>query len=102
MIIRIYFEFICIEVLLEPMRRYRVTSVTKEDSFDIIQLEPMGSPLFLENEIPGGCIQHIITNILKYGRTSKDLCDKMCNILCRVHMDDADSRKISLYLFIFI
>lgn len=79
---------------MEPMRRYRVKSVTKQDSFDIVQLEPMGSPLFLEEDIPGGCIQHIITNILRYGRSSKDLCDKMCSILCRVHMEDADSRKI--------
>lgn len=72
------------------MRKYKVVSVTKEDSFDIVQLEPMGSPLFLGDEIPAGCTQHIITNIMKYGKTQKPVCDKMCNILCNVHMSDND------------
>ena len=59
----------------------------------IVQLEPQRVPLLLEGEITPGCIQHIISNLVKYGKDSKEICDKMCRILCRVHMYDDSSRK---------
>lgn len=75
------------------MRKYKVKGVIKQSSFDIVQLEPMRSPLLLEEEIEPGCIQHIITNIIGQGRYSKDLYNRMCCILCCIYMDDSTSRN---------
>ena len=73
--------------------RFRVMEITKQSGFKVVQIEPMKGRLFLEDEIPPGCIQHVISNLLKYGKDSKDACDKMCRILCSVYMNDSSSRK---------
>ena len=75
------------------MRVYTVKAVTKQDTLTIVQLEPEKAPLFLEDEIPSGCLQHIIANLSKHGRTLEGPCNKMCRILCTVHMDDNNSRN---------
>ena len=82
-----------LEILLEPMMRFRVLGITQQDELKIIQVEPVKGRLPLEDEIPPGCIQHIISSMLKHGKESKDVCDKMCRIICKVHMDDSSSRK---------
>ena len=71
----------------------RVREVTQQDEFKIVQIEPVKGRLLLEDEIPPGCIQHIISNLLKHGKESKEACDKMCRILCKVYMGDSSSRK---------
>ena len=73
--------------------RFRVLGVTQQDHFKVVQLEPQKAPLLLEDEISPGCIQYIISNLLNHGRGSKEVCDKMCKILCKVYMDDYSSRK---------
>ena len=78
------------EILLEPMMKFKVIEVTKQG---IITVEPVKGGLVLEDEIPPGCIRHIISNFLKHGKESKEACDKMCKILCRVNLDDSSSRK---------
>ena len=82
-----------LEILLEPMMKFRVKEVTEQDGLKIVQLEPVKGELFLEKEVPPGCTQHIISNLLKHGKESKEFCDKMCRILCRVYLDDSSSRK---------
>ena len=67
--------------------------VTKQDSLTIVQLEPQSIPLLFENKIPPGCIQHIILALLKRGKESNEVCDKMCNILCKINLDNSASRK---------
>ena len=74
------------------MKTYTVKAVTKQDTLTIVQLEPEKAPLLLENEIPSGCTQHIVANLSKDKKHSEDLCNKMCRILCTVHMDDNNSR----------
>ena len=76
------------------MRNYIVKEVTKQGSLTIAQLEPKNSPLLLEDEVPPGCIQHIITNLLKHGNELNQI-NRICELLCNVHMNDA-SRKISV------
>ena len=80
------------------MRTYTVKVVTKQDALTIVQLEPEKAPLFLEDDIPSGCTQHIIKNLLERGRISDKLCNKMCRMLCAVHMDDINSRTITYLL----
>ena len=75
------------------MMKSRVREVTQQDEFKIVQIEPVKGRFLLEDEIPPGCIQHIISNLLKHGKESKEACDKMCRILCKIHMDDSSSRK---------
>ena len=81
------------EILLEPMTKFRVREVTEQNSFKIVRVEPMKGMLLLEDEIPPGCIQHIISNLMRYEKESKEVRDKMCWILCKVYMDDDSSRK---------
>ena len=84
------------------MMRFRVRGVTKQDELKIIQVEPVKGSFLLEDEITPGCIQHIISNLMRYGKESKEIRDKMCRILCKVYMDDDSSRKIKLTLSQFI
>ena len=90
-----------LEILLEPMMRFRVRGVTQQDMLKIVQIEPMKGRLLLEDEITPGCIQHIISNLLRYGKESKEVCDKMCRALCKVYMDDSSSRKTNKKQIIF-
>ena len=76
------------------MMKFIVLGVTKQDELKVVQIEPVKGKLLLEDEIPPGCTQHIISNLLKHGKESKEICDKMCRILCKVYMDDYSSRKI--------
>ena len=78
---------------MEPMMKFRVRGVTEESGLKIVQVEPVKGSLLLEDDIPPGCIQHIISNLLKHGKNSKEICDKMCQILCGVYLDDGSSRK---------
>ena len=73
--------------------RFRVREVIQQDEFKIVQVEPVKGRLLLEDEIPPGCIQHIISNLMRYGKDSKEACDKMCRILYNVYMGDSSSRK---------
>ena len=80
------------EILLEPTRRFVVKNVGKRDNLTIVVLEPIEKPLLFEDEIPSGCIQHIISNLMENG-DSKEICDRMCDILCNINMDDDNSRN---------
>ena len=68
-------------------------AVTKQDTLTIVQIEPEKAPLLLEDEIPSGCTRYIIANLSKDKKPPEDLCNKMCRILCTVHMDDNNSRN---------
>ena len=92
-------QFHTLEVLLEPMMKFKVKEVTRQDPFTIVQLEPLIVPLLLEEEIPAGCIQHIISNLSKHGKESKELCDRICEILCKIDLDNDSSRKIKQRLW---
>ena len=88
-----------LEIIMEPMTRVKVNGITEQGEFKIVQVEPVkGEKLLFEDEIPPGCIQHIITNLSKYGKQSKEVCDKLCKVLCKVYMDDCSSRKIKDFL----
>ena len=82
-----------LEVLFEPMRKYIVKEVTQEDTLKIVRLEPQKAQLLLEDKIPSGCIQHIISSLSKQGRESVDICDKMCRVLCSIDLGNDSSRK---------
>ena len=75
------------------MSEFVVKGITKQGSLTIVQLDPLKVQLFMEDKVVPGCIQHIIFNLSKGGYESKDLCDRMCEILCKVDMDDYSSRK---------
>lgn len=75
------------------MREYNVKDVTKQGSLTIVQLGSHKAPLLLEKEILPGCIQHIIVNIIKEGKKSNDVCDRMCDILCNTYMNNDDSSR---------
>ena len=75
------------------MRKYNVKEVTPQGSLTIVRLEPQKEKLLLEEEIPPGCIQHIILSLSKHGKVSEDLCNRICKMLCSVYMDDYSSRK---------
>ena len=85
--------YLCSEIIVEPMRKYTVKEVTKQDSLKIVQLEPQKFPLLLEDDISPGRIQHIITKLSKHGKESEEQCNKMCEILCKIDLDDDSSRK---------
>ena len=70
-----------------------VRGVTAQSGLKIVQIEPVKGSLLLEDDIPPGCIKHIVSNLLKHGKGSKDICDKMCQILCDVYLDDCSFRK---------
>lgn len=80
------------EIILEPMRRFVVKNARKLDNLTIVVLEPIEEPLLFEDEIPSGCIQHIISNLMENGE-SKEICDMMCDILCNINMNDDISRN---------
>lgn len=74
--------------------KFRVRGVTEQKGLKIVQVEPLRRWAFLlEDEIPLCCIQHIISNILKHGKESKEYCNKMSKILCNIYMDDDSSRR---------
>ena len=79
---------------MEPMMRLRVRGVLEQEKIKVVQVEPVKDIFLFEDEIPPGCIQHIISGLLKHGKESKEVCDKMCTILCNVYMNDNSSRKI--------
>lgn len=85
--------------------RFVIKSVKDQDNFTIVSLEPLNQPLFLEDEIPPGCIQHILSNLLN-NIESKDICIKMCKIIRKIHMDDDNSRNYHTFLsyisFVFL
>ena len=83
-----------LEIIMEPMTRVKVNGITEQGEFKIVQVEPVkGEKLLFEDEIPPGCIQHIILALSKDGKESRELCDKMCSILCRINLNDSASRK---------
>ena len=67
-------------------------SVTEQDDLTVVVVEPAEQSLLLSDEIPAGCIQHIVS-ALKSGKDSKEACVRLCNILSNVYMDDDNSRK---------
>ena len=67
-------------------------SVTEQDDLTIVVVEPLEQSLLLSDEIPAGCIQHIVS-ALESGKDSKETCVRLCNILSNVYMDDDNSRK---------
>lgn len=73
------------------MLKFKVKNVIKEEQLVVIVVEPIKQSLLLEKAIPPGCIQHIISNI-KENKKSKDICVKMCDILCNINMDDKTFR----------
>lgn len=99
MITDVCFPFIFLfptEVLLEPMLKFAVKSVSKQDELTLVVLEPVEQPLLLEDSVPPGCIQHIVSELTK-NKDSKVACDGICDILCGVYMDDNASRKGSRF-----
>ena len=81
------------------MRKYNVKEITKQNSLTIVQLEPQKTPLLLENEIPPGCIQHIISNLSKHGKETEEQCNRMCEILCKIDLGDNSSCKTKHVIF---
>ena len=67
-------------------------SVTEQDDLTIVVVEPLEQPLLLSDDIPAGCIQHIVS-ALESASDSKETCVRLCNILSNVYMDDDNSRK---------
>lgn len=75
------------------MLKFVVKNVIKQGGhLTFVVIEPIKQPLFLEKEIQPGCIQHIIP-ILIDNECSKETCDRMCDILCNINMDDDTSRN---------
>ena len=85
--------FCFLEVIVEPMRKYTVREITKQDSLTVAQLEPQKVPLLLEDKILPGRIQHIISNLSKHGKESEEACNKICEMLYKIDLDDDSSRK---------
>ena len=81
------------------MSRFVVRDITNHGALTIVQLDPQKVKLFMEDKVVPGCIQHIIFNLSKDCYWSKDLCDKMCEILCKIDMDDYSSRKRKKYIY---
>ena len=75
------------------MKKYTVKEITKQDTLTIVQLEPQKGVLLLEDENPPGCMQHIITYLSRYGKESEEQCNRMCEMLCKIDLDDDSSRK---------
>ena len=74
--------------------RFKVLGVTEQEGLKVVQIEPVKGKFLLEEEIPLGCVQHIILSLLKHGKESKETCDKMCRILCNVYIENNSSRKM--------
>ena len=74
------------------MLKFTVKSVTEQDDLTIVVVEPLEQSLLLSDEIPAGCIHHIVS-ALQNNKDSKEACVRLCNILSNVHMDDDNSRK---------
>ena len=84
------------------MLKFVVKSVTKEDdNLIIVVVEPAKQSLLLEDEIPPGCIQHIISSLME-NRDSKEDSIRLCDILSNIYMDDDSSRKPMLSMPSFI
>lgn len=81
------------------MLAFVVRDVTKKDNLTVVALEPLDKPPFLEDVVPSGCIQHI-KSILMNDVKSKEICSKMCDILCNVYMDDDNSRNKLIFLYL--
>ena len=69
------------------MLKFVVKSVAKQDDLTIVVVEPVEQPLFLEDEISSGFIQHTICSLIA-NKDSKEECIRLCNILSNVYMDD--------------
>ena len=67
-------------------------SVIEQDGLTIVVVEPFEQSLLLSDEIPAGCIQHIVS-ALESGKDSKEACVRLCNILSNLYMGDDNSRK---------
>lgn len=80
------------EIILEPMMKFVVKSVKNQEQLDFVVVEPLEQPLLLDEDIPPGCIQHIISALVK-NKKSKEECDRVCDILCNINIDDNASRK---------
>lgn len=90
------FLLFSIEILLEPMLRLRVKSVTKQERLTIVVVKPIKQVPIQKNKIFPGCIRHILTNLEK-NKEFKETCIKLCVILCNINMDDDTSRKFIIY-----
>lgn len=77
------------------MLKFVVKSMAKQDDLTIVVVEPVEQPLLFEDDIPPGCIQHIIY-ALHENEDSKEDCVRLCNILSNVYMDDYNSRKSTI------
>lgn len=82
----------CTEILLEPMSHFEVTSVSKQSSFTIVRIRALKSTLLLDEEIPPGCIQHIVSGLMKQDKMPRKLCDKLCFVLLKTPLYDSGSR----------
>ena len=69
-----------------------VKNISVQDRLTVVALEPLKKDLFLADAIPPGCIQHIISALTK-NYESKEECERVCDILYKVPMDDDTSRK---------
>ena len=74
------------------MLKFTVKDVKEQDGLTFVVVEPLEQSLLLSDEIPTGCIQHIVL-ALESGKDSKETCARLCNILSNVCMDDYNSRK---------
>lgn len=74
------------------MASFAVKSVTKQDDLTVVAVEPVKQTLILGDEIPPGCIQHVVSNLLS-NASSKEDCNRMCDVLCNINMNDDDSRN---------
>lgn len=82
------------------MSKFTVVDVAEQDHLTKVALELIEKPLLFEDTIPPGCVQHAISSLMN-NAGSKEVCHKIYNILCDIHMDDDTSRnKILLYIFI--
>lgn len=88
------------------MLNFKVKSVIEDEHLTKVVLEPVKEPeplvregstdkhdhLLFEKSIPPGCVQHIISNLIKY-KDSEEECNRICGILREVYMDDDESRN---------
>lgn len=80
------------------MLKFVVKSVTKQDdNLTVVVVEPVKQSLFLEDEIPPGCIQHIISSLME-NRDSKEDSIRLCDILSNIYMEDDSSRKYLIFI----
>ena len=86
----------------------KVKEVTEQDELKIVRVEPMEGKLLFKDTTPPDFIQHIIANLIKHGKKSKEECDRVCNILCKAYMDGCKTQGLpaislapfaSIYLF---